>query len=139
MDKVYQVPTGAEIVKQIERVKEIDMFGFEWHEYVAHLPFEQAKRYLKEDAKDEEWEYTPLTREMMLEKMLDYMEFAWDKANNGRSISANRSIMHYIAWVWMSGEPEFSEEIRREYAHNYNNYGKSILKKICEHYGWDWK
>lgn len=62
--------------------------------------------------------------------MLDYMEFAWDKANNGRGISAMRSMHHYMAWTWMLGD-DLGNLL------DYQYYGKDNLVKICKHYGWD--
>jgi hypothetical protein len=69
--------------------------------------------------------------------MNEYMSFAFEKARGERGISANRSIMHYIAWIWLNSEDEFATEIDTDFEENYHSYGISILKKICKHYGWD--
>jgi hypothetical protein len=136
-----QLPTQEEIKTRLLEAQERDVLGFEWHEYIPFLKKEDVKEYLKEDVSEEDIDkfIQPLTREHLLKKMHDYMSFAWDKANNCRGISANRSIMHYIAWIFLAGEKEFSEEISKEFDKNYRFYGKPILEKICNHYGWDYK
>ena len=60
------------------------------------------------------------------------MEFAWDKANNCRGISASRSIDHYSVWIWLLGDEDKLSDIR-----DYEYYGKPQLVEICELYGWD--
>jgi hypothetical protein len=135
------VPTQDQIVERIHRTKANDMLGFEWHEYLRFLDYDNVKQFLKEDAdiKPEDVKPPELTREGMLTIMHDYMGFAWDKANNCRGISANRSIMHYIAWTFLAGDLEFCEQLEEEYAKNYQYYGKEILIMICKFYNWDWK
>jgi hypothetical protein len=60
------------------------------------------------------------------------MDFAWDKANNGRGISANRSIAHYQAWLWLLGV-EWCDTLMDDYEF----YGKPQLIRICEYLGLD--
>lgn len=131
--------TQAEIVARIEERMKADMFGFEWHEYLKYLDFEHAKPYLKADTTAEEWHPVPFTRDAVIREMEDYMEFAFDKANCQRGISANRSVLHYVAWTWLAGDNALSEWIDQEYGHNYCLYGKLILRHICDHYGWRWE
>jgi hypothetical protein len=133
------IPTPEEIVARIELRTPKDMFGFEVNEYLPYLPFEKAKPYLQPEVTKEEWgsTYTPPIREALLKVMEGYMGFAWEKANNCRGISANRSIMHYIAWTWLAGDADFSQEVEHQLEHNYEYYGKNILVMICQHYGWD--
>jgi len=137
------VPTVDEILARTLARRKDDMFGFEWHEYVEYLPFDKAKPLLLDGTEVTETEWKKLQPELteaaVLEKMRKYMPFAWDKANGCRGLSSNRSIMHYIAWTWLHGDAEFSEEIQKEFDENYCMYGKPILVKICERYGWDWK
>ena len=63
----------------------------------------------------------------------DYLDFAWEKANNCRGISAGRSIDHFIAWMWLSGDEDCMEGVE------YRNYGKQILVAVSECLGVDWK
>lgn len=73
---------------------------------------------------------SPRDRESILNEMLDYMSFAFEKANNFRGISASRSMSHYSAWTWLIGD-DFGNLLDYEY------YGKDNLVEICEKYGWD--
>ncbi len=133
--------TQEEITERIDGRQERDVLGFEWHEYVGALGWEHGKQYLKEDTKliEDDWELEFPTQESIMARMKDYMEFAWDKANNCRGISASRSIAHYVAWIWLYGDDEFAKEIEGAFDHNYEYYGKDILAKICDKYGWDYK
>lgn len=124
--------TDAEIVARIEDRKADDFFGFETSDLIVRLPFEAAKPYLKDGAPSDDWKQLPRDRESLLKEMLDYMPFAWEKANNERGISASRSMSHYMAWAWLAGD-DFGDLLTYEY------YGKENLTRICEHYGWDAK
>lgn len=126
--------TNEEIVDRIrsEEVLGRDMFGFERGDLLSYLDFETAKQFLKTDAKGENWKTLPRDRESVLKQMQDYMEFAWDKANGKRGLSAGRSMSHYMAWVWVVGD-DLGDLTKYEF------YGKDNLVKICERYGWDHK
>lgn len=126
-----------EILERIEQKKSEDIFGFEVGEYIAALNQENMEKMrlrgvVKEDADLSEWEPIFKSDEDILERCKDYMEFAWDKANNCRGISANRSIMHYIAWLWLLGYEEFDNLMD-----GYQFYGKPQLIRICEFLGID--
>lgn len=124
--------TQEEILKRIEERKVDDFLAFEIGEYVDFLDFNHAQPFLKEGTKKEDWKY--LTDP--IKKMREYMDFAWDKANGCRGISANRSISHMVAWLWLAGEDEFLKELEDiEYEH----YGKEKLIAICNKYKIDWK
>lgn len=135
------VPTQEEILTRIAERKDDDILGFEWSEYVTFLDFDRAKPWLGEKTTREEWEkaQSKLDRETLLKRIADYMEFAWEKANNCRGISSNRSILHYIAWTWLAGDKDFSDELDNRYSVNFEFYGKDILVLICDHYGLDAK
>lgn len=125
--------TNQEILDRIEERKDIDVFGFETSDLIARLDFELAKEFLNPEHRDglkEQWEPLPRDRESILAQMLDYMPFAWGKANDERGLSASRSMFHYMAWVWLAGD-DLGELT------DYEFYGKDNLVKICEHYGWD--
>jgi len=130
--------TQQEILTRIEKRKPDDFFGFEVSEYIDFLDFEHARPFLVAGATAEVWakQQKPNTREAVLAVMLEYMPFAWEKANNCRGISANRSIAHFVAWTWLAGDDEFSREVEST---RHEFYGKPALIKICERYGWDWK
>lgn len=129
------IRTIDEIKQKIEEGFKTDVFGFGKHDIAEALPFEDVKDILlqeflsRPDAK-ELWEKDRLkTKEDVLRKMRDYLDFAWEKANNGRGLSADRSIQHYIAWSWLIDE-ELHNELIRMYLEEYDDYGKNILKYI---------
>ncbi len=127
--------TQQELLDRIKFRKNNDMLGFEVQEYINFLDFDNAKEYLKEGVTKEEWDKAKNKQEDIKQIMTDYMEFAWDKANSFRGISAERSIMHYVAWLWIDG----SEEANRlsETIENYECYGKPQLVEICKYLGID--
>jgi len=63
--------------------------------------------------------------------MRDYISFAWEKANDKRGISANRSIDHFKGWLWLLGDEEGIEYLKANYA----PYGKPGLAYTCKKYG----
>ena len=129
--------TQQEILNRIEYVKSRDVLGFEGSDLIEFLDFENAKEYLKEEyvkkveAGSEKWEQpNPVSL------IKEYLPFAWDKANNCRGLSAERSLCRFAAWLWMDGVEE--EEIK-PLVEDYSYYGKPELVKISEKYGVNWK
>ena len=112
-----------------------DILGFETDQLIRWLPYPYAKEFLIANCK-EQWDarYTPPTRETLKIKMLEYMEFAWEKANNFRGICAMRSIGHYISWMWVYGDDGMEVMGNTPYDH----YGKEILVDICQFFEWDY-
>jgi hypothetical protein len=121
--------TQDDIIQRIESRKENDFMGFEVPFYLDMLTFENAKQYLVDDAVEANW--TQLSANDIKAKAIDYMAFAWKKANNCRGISAGRSISHYIAWLWLLGEDGFDD------MEDYEYYGKPQLIRVCEYLGLD--
>lgn len=130
--------TQDEIVKRIEDRKSKDLMGFECCNYIDFLDFEHAEPYLEGTTK-EDWEGEEGSRPLTdpVKAIKGYMEFAWDKANNFRGLSANRNLSHMVAWLWLDGQDEFLEE--NDNFRDYKFYGKDELVKICELYGIDHK
>lgn len=124
--------TDEEILARIEAVKENDWLGTERSDLLVRLPFVTAKPFLADDADESTWKVEPRDRDSVLAEMLDYMPFAWGKANGKRGISAGRSMSHYSAWTWLISE-DFGN------LGNYQCYGKDNLTAICERFGWDAK
>jgi len=121
--------TQDEIVERIKKREKDDLFGFETSCYINFLDYEHAKPYLKPDVTENDWHKSDKSPK---EEMIDYMEFAWDKAKGCRGISAGRSIMHYEAWLWLDGAENLFEDIE-----DYQYYGKDILVDICKYLGLD--
>ncbi len=126
--------TPEEILARLKEIKKEDIFGFMSTNLIAYLPYENAKPYLERNVTEEEWAASPRDHAMILADMLDYMPFAWDKANNTRGISSMRSMEHMKSWLWMLGRE--NDAGRMEY---YTYYGKTELRAICECFEWDWK
>ena len=113
-----------------------DMFGFETDVYLSYLDLEHARQASPYVKKDKEWDYP--VKETPMEKIHDYLEFAWEKANDYRGLSAVRSIKKFIAWFWLAGGyDEFVKELERDLESNFQYYGKDILVKICRRVGED--
>lgn len=126
----------------LDKIKEIeksgaDFLGYERGDLIQRLDFDNAKDYLKKGVTEEEWEGEREKLKTPSKQIKDYMGFAWGKANDCRGISAQRSISHFLAWIWLDGEDDLYEEIYNEYMYNYHYYGKPILEKICTHYSID--
>ena len=126
--------TQEELVKRYKERKKSDVFGFEVSEYVKFMEYEFVKSYLKKEITKEQWNKMKGNQENIRQIMIGYIPFAWEKANNCRGISAERSINHYQAWLWVEGEWS-DEEIEK--LGNYQYYGKNELRKICKHLGLD--
>ena len=127
-------PTQDEILERVEAVRAWDIFGFETTDYIEFLEFRYAARFLKEGVMENQWTPAPSTRETVLDKIKEYMPFAWEKANHRRGLSASRSMCHMKAWLWLLGEVEVGEQIM-----HYDYYGKPQLRAICEHFEIDWQ
>lgn len=133
-----QMRTQQEIIDKMKAVEDNDFFCTIRSDLLNYLDYPNAKPFLKPEATEEEWNKakSTLTRENVLKEMLDYMPFAWDKANNFRGLSAGRSMDHYTAWVWLLGDEDVAAigDLK-----GYEFYGKDNLVKLCQRYGWDAK
>jgi len=126
--------TGAEIADRIETLSQgqDDFLGFERSTLMEFLPFSAAKPFLKApEVTEEQWETRSPAREVVLEEMRKYMIFALGKAADHRGLSAGRSVSRFAAWTWMLGDEEH-DAINWS---DYGQYGATILKAVCERYG----
>ena len=82
-----------------------DMFGWQREALVGFLPFEHARKWLKDDVTEEQWdEDRPrLEIESVYAEAVDYLQFAWGKAEGHRGISAGRSVIKMQAYCWLLG------------------------------------
>lgn len=124
--------TESEILDRIDVIADDDWLGTRRNELIPRLSFDKAKSFLKDSVTENEWLPRPRDHEQIKKEMLEYMPFAWEKANNCRGISAARSIDHYKEWLWLLGDCEIDLD-------SYELYGKPQLKRICAKYGWDWR
>lgn len=129
--------TQEEIVARINDQASEDFLGTQRSELLSRLDWSHAKEFLKPDLQEEKWGPLPLSREdhEVRRSALEYLEFAWGKANDCRGLSAQRSIDHYRAWFWLLGDEEMMAELGKGHA----MYGKPQLVKISEKLGVDWR
>lgn len=127
--------TQDEILKRFKACSEYDFFGFESNEYLRAMTKESLESlrgdFLKEDADLSKFEADLIDAVSIRNQCIEYMFFAWEKANDGRGISASRSLAHYKAWLWLLGEDSFDDIT------DYQYYGKDNLIKICEYLNLD--
>lgn len=113
-----------------------DMFGTQAGDLIQFLEFQDAKEHLNEEfvkkVEQGEEKWIPLTDPK--KEILNYLEFAYDKAESRRGLSAQRSLLHFMTWIWLD-DPKFYDEIIEE-LENYTNYGIPALDKISKHYGY---
>lgn len=120
--------TKEQIINKIKLEKDNDFFGVICADLATYLPIEEVQKLFPEaDLKD--FKTKELTRENVLQEIKDYLEFAWDKANNQRGLSAGRSMDHFTAWIWLLGDEDSFGDLR-----DYQYYGKDNLVEICEFY-----
>lgn len=129
--------SDAEIIDRIKAVKADDWMGTQSTDLICCLPFEAAKPWLKETATPEGWETSSREIASVRDRIHEYMNFAWGKANNCRGISAARSLDHMKSWLWLAGEDDFLRRLGG--LEDYTHYGKPQLRAVCEHFGWDWR
>lgn len=129
--------TQEEIAARIKSKQDSDIFGWETNDLLECLDTDHFRPFAKADADLSEW--TPESSEVadVRSRLIDYMPFAWEKANDCRGLSANRSVMHMQAWLWLMGEGELLDRVENQI--EYRQYGKPILTAICEHLGVDWR
>lgn len=131
--------TDEEIIEKVTELEENqeDFLGFQRTDLLCFLSIEAIERYLgKELPADARAVWTNLSRDddAIKTMMRDYMPFAWEKANDCRSISATRSIQHMQVWLWMMGQDEAAKSIAE-----YTMYGKPQLRAVSEYIGFDWR
>jgi len=143
--KLKKLPAPKIIRKQEEIIDHIEkcenIFGWQKDDLILYLSFKNIKKmdiFKEEYIKDielgkEKWK--KLTNP--LKEIKDYMPFAFNKALNKRGISAERSINHMLAWVWLINDKLY-QNIKDSYEYEYCDYGMLILKMICHHFKIDY-
>lgn len=132
-NKLSLIPSD-EVKFKYESIKAQDFLGFSAEAYLPFMNWEDAKEYYKEEFRQKvdsgEIKYTNVIIEEAAQDFLDYMNFAWDKAQNMRGISASRSIEKLSAMLYCMNRADLAEEIQREEL--YNPYGAPALINICK-------
>jgi hypothetical protein len=116
------------IEKRAKKQFNHDNTGFEWTMYIPYLSYERAIRIVPTLPRDE-WqaEHDMVTSKPVLQQMREYMPFAKKKAAEGRNLSSQRSLRHYVAWFWLLGQEEMADSIEKYLLHQYKDFGKEML------------
>lgn len=122
----HKMRTQDEIVARIKEVKKNDVFGFSQEVLLGSLDFEHAKPFLTDGVTAEQW--TPdLTDDDVKKEALDYLTFAWGKAEDHRGISASRSVDKMTQFCWLLGH-----DVKAIDDAEYAQYGCPKLKVAAE-------
>ncbi len=102
---------------------------------LEYLPFETVKGFLKKEYIEkvekgkEKWDQITDIKEAV-QDFLDYMVFAWGKAEDERGLSAGRSISKLSTWMWLLGREDLSDILQD--GDMYNPYGAPALIECCK-------
>lgn len=125
------IRTQEEIVQRLRTNSTRDPLGWAVNDLMEWLKYEHAREFLQPDVTIDEWAAL-LAPKPVREQMIEYMPFAWEKANGCRGISASRTLGHYANWLWLLGEDQLAASLEK-----YEYYGKDHLVKICAFLGLD--
>lgn len=117
--------TQDEILARIDEIEADDMFGWSRELLISYLDFEHAKAFLRDGVTPDQWE--PRTDPRA--DLVAYLDFAWEKANGERGISANRSVDKITHWLWLTGDDGLLAQFK---AARYEPYGKPQLAVVTE-------
>lgn len=128
--------SAEEIVARLDSLQGYsDFFGVQSNDLLTYLPYEHAKPFLKDGTNSDSFEnaISDSRRKGPLAELKEYLDFAWDKANNCRGLSAGRSLDHIKTWLWLAG---FDVDSHFE---DYNCYGKKQLVMASLMVDFDWR
>lgn len=123
---------AIEIVERYHQQRDGDVLGFVADVLLPHLPVDDVREFMDDDADLSAWELYEPTTDAIHSPMRDYMPFAWEKATGHRGISAERSVVKFREWLWLLGNDELMA-FADDHA-NYAQYGVPVLKRISEEY-----
>lgn len=128
--------TQDEIVQRVHAVRPDDVLGWHCEVLIPQLDYDHAREFLKPDVTAEEWaadlaadrgEHADLTA-----VAASYLTFAFGKAYDERSISAERSINKLTEYAWLLGRDELAE--RMASGREYGSYGLPLLRAFAEEF-----
>lgn len=123
--------SAEEIIKYIEDKKSEDLFNVILYDCAKCLSFEAARRYLNEDVTADAWDvFCCRSDKDIINEIISYLPFAYNKAENERGLSAIRSINHMQAWFYCLGDDDMTSKIEKMLTDDYAPYGMPILKEI---------
>lgn len=128
---------SIDVARKIYR-SELGFLDFSHDVAILFLPFDEIKCNLKEEYRikiesgESTWQQVVSAMEAA-QDFLDYMIFAWMKANNERGISAWRSISKLATWMRILSRSDVADVL--EDLDNFDPYGKPALSRACEMLG----
>lgn len=132
-------PTQDELMARIVERAQEDAMQFEVPDYVVYLDAEHAKLVYPPNlhAKIESsWSQGQWSANDVRKRIIDYIPKAFDWANRKKDHETLRAFGHFIAWTWLLGDREFSDELAAE---RWESFGKPSFRKIAEKYGVQWQ
>ena len=110
-----------------------DFFGVMAERLVMALPYEKAAEYLKDGVTRDCFDQAAThTVEAIRDEAKNYLSFAVQKMKDERGLSANRSIDHYRALIWLAFDDTTVEDFENT---DYGWYGDTQLSKAAELFG----
>lgn len=128
--------TQKEILAEIKNLEKsgTDPLGTSRSDLIDFLTFTHAKPFLTKGTTKAEWDRDKATfdHDFIVEKIKEYLPFAFTKAQQERGLSALRSLNHFYAWMFIIEDLENFDDLLV-----YENYGIDHLIAIAEFYGVD--
>jgi hypothetical protein len=125
--------SSAEIKARYEEVSQ-RFLDFQGGDLLPYMDYEDAKPFLNKGVTAEQLADARAGLDSPLQEALEYLPFAWEKANDCRGLSASRSVDHLKAWLWLAGY-----DVDDDFDTRYQYYGKPCLVTASELVGFDWR
>jgi hypothetical protein len=128
------IRTEKEILDKFNTVS--DLFSIQKKDLLDFLPFDIVKPFLEDEyvkkveSGEEHWgtNISPKSR------ILEYLPFAYEKAEGLKGMSAARCLLHFKSWIWLDNN-DFYNQISHD-LDNYQNYGIDVINRIANFYGY---
>lgn len=125
--------TQTEIIDRIETITGDDMWGFRREVLVDSLDYVHAKHHLNKDVTETDWNNRSVAAHGVDTIAVQYLEFAIDKIDNHRGLSASRSVDKLTEYAWLLGRDDIVEAM---HAADYAQYGAPKIIAFAK--GMDW-
>ena len=132
-------PTQEQLMARIVERAQEDAMQFEVPDYVVYLDKEHAKLVYPPEmhAKiDEHWSQGQWSEDDVRKRIVDYVPHAFQWANEKLDYETMRACGHFIAWAWLLGDHEFSDELIGQ---EWSAFGKPCFRRVAERYGVAWE
>jgi hypothetical protein len=139
MEDQRMKPTQDELMARIVMRAQEDAMQFEVPDYIVYLDVDHAKMIYPAEMHsqiDVEWSQGHWSEADVRKRIVEYVPKAFDWANRQKDHETLRAFGHFVAWTWLLGDREFSDELLRE---EWTAFGKPSFRRIAERYGVAWK